>query len=67
MTTNDGLILLDTHLMEQQHESLKLVARALEFLAEVWPTIPGASVTLTPVQQDELRQIILALPLMVAM
>jgi hypothetical protein len=52
--------------LEQKHESLKLVARALEFLAEITPEIPGASVTLTPAQQAELRQLILAMPLMVA-
>lgn len=51
---------------ERIHESLKLCAQALEFLASITPTIPGASVTLTPAQQDELRQIILAMPLMVA-
>ncbi len=53
-------------LMEQKHESLKLCAQALEFLASITPEIPGASVTLTPAQQAELRQLILAMPLMVA-
>ena len=52
--------------MEHRLESLKLVARALDLLPMVSPRIPGASVTLTPGQQDELKQIILALPLMVA-
>lgn len=51
---------------EQTLESLKLIARAMELLAEITPSIPGASITLTPAQQAELRQIILALPLMVA-
>lgn len=51
---------------EQTLESLKLIARAFDLLPLITPTIPGASVTLTPAQQDELRQIILALPLMVA-
>jgi hypothetical protein len=59
-------VVLDQVRMEQKHEALKLCAQALEFLAEITPLIPGASVTLTPAQQDELRQIILALPLMVA-
>lgn len=57
---------LDQHSLERKLENLRLVAQAMEFLANVWPTVPGASVTLTPAQQDELRQIILALPLAVA-
>lgn len=57
---------LDQHTLERKLENLKLVAQALEFLAEIWPTIPGSSVTLSPAQQSELKQIILALPLAVA-
>ena len=69
MTTSPPIPLqevLDQHALERGMDNLKLVAQALEFLAEIWPTIPGAAVTLTPRQQDELRQIILALPLAVA-
>lgn len=53
--------------IEQKFEAVKLCAQAMEFLAEITPKIPGSSVTLTPAQQDELRQIILAMPLMVAL
>lgn len=52
--------------IQKKIENAKLVAQGLEFLLKVWPSIPGASVTLTPAQQDELRQIILALPAAVA-
>lgn len=52
--------------VEQKLEALKVIARAFDFLPALTPGIPGASVTLTPAQQDELRQIILAMPLMVA-
>jgi hypothetical protein len=62
----DKWVVVDPDKVEQTWERLRLVARAMELLAEITPTIPGASVTLTPAQQDELRQIILAMPLMVA-
>jgi len=52
--------------IERKLDALRVVAQALEFLARVTPSIPGASITLSPAQQDELRQIILAMPLMVA-
>lgn len=48
--------------IQRKIDNARLVAQGLEFLLKVWPSIPGASVTLTPDQQDELKQIILALP-----
>lgn len=48
--------------IQKKIDNARLVAQGLEFLLKVWPSIPGASVTLTPAQQDELKQIILALP-----
>ena len=48
--------------IEKKIANAKLIADALEFLLQVWPEIPGASVTLTPAQQDELKRIVLALP-----
>jgi hypothetical protein len=53
--------------VQQKVINFKLVADALELLLSVWPEIPGASVTLTPAQQDELKRIILALPASVAL
>jgi hypothetical protein len=53
--------------IQQKVANFKLVADALELLLAVWPEIPGASVTLTPAQQDELKRIILALPASVAL
>ena len=48
--------------IQRKLANFKLVADALEFLLQIQPTIPGASVTLTPAQQDELQRIVLALP-----
>lgn len=53
--------------IEQKIANFKLVADALELLLKVWPEIPGASVTLSPANQDELKRIILALPSAVAL
>lgn len=53
--------------IQKKIDNARLVAQGLEFLLKVWPSIPGASVTLTPAQQDELRQIILSLPAAVAL
>jgi hypothetical protein len=53
--------------IERKITNFKLVADALELLLAVWPEIPGASVTLTPAHQDELKRIILALPASVAL
>lgn len=53
--------------IQQKVANFKLVADALDLLLAVWPEIPGASVTLTPAQQDELKRIILALPASVAL
>lgn len=59
-------VVVDPDKVEQTWESLRLVARFFDILPMITPAIPGASVTLSPAQQDELRQLILALPLMVA-
>jgi hypothetical protein len=48
--------------IKRKLRNFKLVADALELLLQIQPEIPGASVTLTPAQQDELLRIVLALP-----
>jgi hypothetical protein len=48
--------------LREKMDNLRLVASALELLAAIWPEIPGASVTLSPAQLEELKRILLSLP-----